>query len=192
MVHDTKPAFSHVFVRRADSEGPHRVRPADHGVPVGPSLQEAIDEFLAAVDQGTARDRYGRAFAPEAASDLHWYLSGHVSEALGAASLDEVRRRDIETLVYGLGHTGMARDRLRRLARSVRALYDYGIERALVSTNPAERVAIPDDDDLPRPPARMLDPVLERSLADHLISLALRVATLAFLVTALIFLGESL
>ena len=192
MVHDAKPALSHVFVRRADGEGPHRVRPADHGVPPGPSLQETIDEFLSAVDEGTARDRYGRAFAPEAASDLHWYLSGHVSEALGAASLDEVRRRDIETLVYGLAHTGMARDRLRGLAKSVRALYDYAIERVLVSTNPAERVAIPDDDDLPRPPARMLDPVLERSFADHLISLALRVATLAFLVTALIFLGESL
>jgi site-specific recombinase XerC len=192
MVHDTKPAFSRVFVRRADSEGPHGVGPADDGVPLGPSLQETIDEFLAAVDEGSARDRYGRAFAPAAASDLHWYLSGHVTEALGAASLDEVRRRDIETLVYGLGHTGMARERLRGLAKSVRTLYDYAIERALVSTNPAERVAIPDDDDLPRPSARMLDPALQRSFADHLISLALRVATLAFLVTALIFLGESL
>jgi len=192
MVHDTKPGWSRVFVRRGDSDGPHRVRPAERGVPLGPSLQETIDEFLAAVDDGAARDRYGRAFAPDAAGDLHWYLSGHVSEALGAASLDEVRRRDVETLVYELGHAGMARDRLRGLAKSVRALYDYAIERSLVSTNPAERVAIPDDDELPRPPARMVDPALERSVPDHLISLALRVATLAFLVTALIFLGESL
>jgi hypothetical protein len=191
MVHDTKPGWSRVFVRRADSDGPHRVRPAEPGVPLGPSLQETIDEFLAAVDEGAARDRYGRAFAPDAAGDLHWYLSGHVSEALGAASLDEVRRRDVETLVYELGHTGMPRDRLRRLAKSVRALYDYAIERSLVPTNPAERVAIPDDE-LPRAPARILDPALERSVPDHLISLALRVATLAFLVTALIFLGESL
>jgi hypothetical protein len=193
MVHDTKPGWSRVFVRRADSDGPHRVRPAEPGVPLGPSLQETIDEFLAAVDEGAARDRYGRAFAPDAAGDLHWYLSGHVGEALGAASLDEVRRRDVETLVYELGRSGMARDRLRGLAWSVRALYDYAVERLLVSTNPAERVAIPDDDDeLPRPPARMLDTALERSVPDHLISLALRVATLAFLVTALIFLGESL
>ena len=192
MVHDTKPAWSRVFVRRADSDGPHRVRPAVQDVPLGPSLQETIEEFLAAVDEGAARDRYGRAFAPDAAGDLHWYLSGHVGEALGAASLDEVRRRDVETLVYELGHTGMARDRLRRLARSVRALYDYAIERSLVSTNPAERVAIPDDDELPRPSARTLDPALQRSVPDHLISLALRVTTLAFLVTALIFLGESL
>jgi hypothetical protein len=192
MVHNTKPAFSRVFVRRGDSDGQHHVRPADDGSPLGPSLQETIDEFLAAVDEGAARDRYGRAFAPDAATDLHWYLSGHVGEALGAASLDEVRRRDVETLVYGLGRAGMARERLRELSRSVRALYDYAIERALVSSNPAERVAIPDDDELPRPSARTLDPAIERSVPDHLISLALRVATLAFLVTALIFLGESL
>jgi hypothetical protein len=94
--------------------------------------------------------------------------------------------------VYDLGRSGMRRDRLRGLAKSVRALYDYAIERSLVSTNPAERVAIPDDDELPRSHARMLDPALERSVPDHLISLALRVATLAFLVTAVIFLGESL
>jgi len=44
--------------------------------------------------------------------------------------------------------------------------------------------ALPQDDELSPPPARML--------AEHLISLALRVAMLAFLVTALISLGESL
>jgi hypothetical protein len=192
MVHDTKPGWSRVFVRRGDSDGPHRVRRSEDGVPPGRSLQETIDEFLAAVDAGAARDRYGRAFAPDAAGDLHWYLSGHVSEALGAVSVDEIRRGDVETLVYELGHAGLARDRLRGLARSVRALYDYAIERSLVFTNPAERVAIPDDDELPRASARTLDPALERSVPDHLISLALRVATLGFLITALIFLGESL
>jgi hypothetical protein len=192
MVHDTKPGWSRVFVRRADGDGPHRVRPAEHGVLVRASLQGTIDEFLSAVDEGAARDRYGRAFAPDAAGDLHWYLSGHVSEALGGASIDEVRPHDVETLVYELGHAGMARDRLRGVTKSLRALYDYAIERSLVSTNPAERVAIPDDDELPRPTARVLGPALERSVPDHLIALALRVATLAFLVTALIFLAESL
>ena len=100
MVRDTKPALSQVFVRRADGDGPRRVRP---------------EEF-----------------------------------------------------------------------------HDGAIECAQVFTNPAERVAIPDDDELPRPPARVLGAVPERSLGDHLISLALRVAALAFLVTVLICLGESL
>ena len=92
-----------------------------------------------------------------------------------------MRRRDLEALVDELGETGMSRRRQRALAQSVRALYDYAIERRLVRANPAERVAIPDDPE-PRQP-RVLD---------HGIELVLRVATLGFALTALIFLTESL
>jgi hypothetical protein len=77
----------------------------------------------------------------------------------------------------------------------VRALFDYADERGLVRTNPAERVAIPEEDEREQPrgrSGRRLDPALDRSLADHAISLALRVATLGFVLTALIYLGESL
>ena len=192
MVHDTKPGWSRVFVRRADSDGPHRVRPAEHRVPLGPSLQETIDEFLAAVDEGAARDRYGRPISGDAVRDLHWYLNGHVAEALGAMSLGEVRRRDVEALVYELGAAGMSPGRLRALAKSVRALYDYAIERRLVRSKPAERMAIPDDDEPRTPTARPVRPAMERTIPDHLISLALRVVTLGFMLCALIFLGESL
>jgi site-specific recombinase XerC len=194
MAHDTKPGWSRVFVRPTASGAPHgprRVRATGREAPVGPSLHETIDEFLAAVEERAARDRYGRPFSPEAARDLRWYLSGHVAEALGAMSLGEVRRRDVEALVYELGDSGMPRDRLRALARSVRALYDYAIERRLARGNPAERIAIPDNDE-PPPPARPVPPAREQGILDHLISLALRVATLGFVLTALIFLAESL
>ncbi|HMI72003.1 MAG TPA: hypothetical protein VK510_18545, partial [Solirubrobacteraceae bacterium] len=61
--------------------------------------------------------------------------------------------------------------------------------------NPAERVAIPDEDDTEQHAARSAssaDPALARAVADHAISLVLRVATLAFVITALVFLAESL
>jgi hypothetical protein len=77
----------------------------------------------------------------------------------------------------------------------VRALFDYADERGLVRTNPAERVALPEEDEQELAPGRSaprLDPAPDRSLADHAISLALRVATLGFVLTALIYLGESL
>jgi site-specific recombinase XerC len=164
-------------------------------VPAGPTVHETIDEFLEAVEEGTARDRYGRPFTRETARDLGWYLRGHVGESLGAMSVDDVRRRDVEALVYELAGTGLSHRRLRALAKSVRALFDYADERGLARTNPAERVAVPEEDE-PQPPparsARRVDRGLERSIADHAISLALRVATLGFMVTALIYLGESL
>ena len=189
MVQDTKPSWSRVFVRPAESDGPHGAALVAESTR---SVQETIDEFLVAVDDGAALDRYGRPFARDAAEDLHWYLGGHVGEALGAASLDAVRRRDVETLVYQLASAGMSRGRLRALARSVRALYDYAIERRLVLVNPAERIAIPDDDELPRRAAPAVHPALGPSMSDHVIALGIRVATLGFLICAVIFLGESL
>jgi site-specific recombinase XerC len=190
MVQETKASWSRVFVRPAESDGADRAAALDAAS--RRSLQEMIDEFLVAVDDGAALDRYGRPFARDAAQDLHWYLGGHVGEALGAASLDAVRRRDVETLVYQLATTGMSRGRLRALARSVRALYDYAIERGLVLVNPAERVAIPDDDDLPRHAAPAVHPALGLSTSDHVIALAVRVATLGFLICAVTLLGESI
>jgi site-specific recombinase XerC len=195
MPYDTKPGWSRVFVRPSASV-PRRTRRRGHaevrGVPTGPTVHETIDEFLEAIDEGSARDRFGRTFTREEARDLHWYLRGHVGEALGTMPLDDVRRRDVEALVYELAGTGLSHRRLRAVAKSVRALFDYADERGLVRINPAERVAVPEEDEPQPPPARRADRGLERSIADHAISLALRVATLGFMVTALIYLGESL
>ena len=101
MAYDTKPGWSRVFVRPT-TEGLGRARRRAHPVALdvpGSSVAETVDEFLAVVDDGSARDRYGRPFTHEATLELHWYLAGHVAEALGAMSLSEVRRRDVEGLV---------------------------------------------------------------------------------------------
>jgi hypothetical protein len=198
MAHDTTPGWPSVFV--LPSTGARRrirQRGRDVGlVPAtGPSIDEIIGDFLGAVDEGSARDRYGRRFTAGAATELHWCLAGHVANALGAMSLDDVRRRDVETLVYDLADAGLSRRRLRAIAKCVRALYDYAAERALVRHNPAERVAIPDEDETEQPAASSAshaDPALARAVSDHAISLVLRVATLAFAITALIFLLESI
>jgi hypothetical protein len=197
MAYDTKPGWSRVFVRSATS-GPRRARRPAHTSALdatGPSVDETIDEFLEVVDDGSARDRYGRPFTREAALELHWYLGGHVAEALGAMSVSRVRRRDVEALVYELGDAGLSRDRLRPLAKAVRALYDYALERGLVQHNPAERVALPDEDETEQPVAayasRAASPP-RTTIFDHAISVALRVATLGFLLAALTFLAESL
>ena len=57
-------------------------------MPAGPTVHETIDEFLEAVDEGSARDRYGRPFTRETARDLGWYLRGHVGGNAEADSGD--------------------------------------------------------------------------------------------------------
>ena len=174
MAYDSKPGWSGVFV------GPTSDRETRAA---GVTVNDLIEEFLEAVDEGFARDRYGRPFSPEAARKLHWSLEGYVSEKLGVAALSDVRRQDVEDVIFALGESGLPKGRLLALATAVRALYDYAAERDLVRHNPAVRVAIPDDDEAA--------PVRPRRL-DRAISVTLRLATLAFLLAALALLAESL
>jgi site-specific recombinase XerC len=198
MADESKPAWSPVFLRGTTSgqarsrRGEHQRR---HGVAREPSVGEMIDEFLEAVDGGFARDRYGRPFTAGAAQELHWSLAGYVGEELGATSVIDVRRQDLEALIYKLAEGGVPRRRLRALAKSVRALYDYAAERDLVQHNPAERVAIPDEDEAEQPTATdvtALAPRAEQGIVDRGIALALRLATLAFLLLAVALLAGSL
>ena len=157
-------------------------------------MEDVIDEFLEAVRRGSARDRYGRSFTRAAARELDWCLRGYVSEELGGMELTDVRRRDVEALIYGLGDAGISRRRLRAVAKSVRALYDYAAERDLVRHNPAERVALPDEDEAEQPTTRAQRRSRRQPLdaADRAIALGLRAATVAFALIALVLFAESL
>ena len=108
--------------------------------------------------------------------------------------LTDVRRRDVEAVIYGLGDAGISRRRLRAVAKSVRALYDYAAERDLVRHNPAERVALPDEDEAEQPTTRAQHRSRRQPLdaADRAIALGLRAATVAFALIALVLFAESL
>ena len=154
-----------------------------------------VDVFLEAVNEGVARDRYGRPFTRESARELNWSLGTYVREHLGTIPLADLRRDDVEALLYDLSKARISSRRLRALAKSVRALYDYAAERDLVRHNPAERIALPEEDELEQPTAgraRPSDPTPIPAIADRAISLTLRVATLAFVLIALFFLAQSL
>ncbi|MEA2247127.1 MAG: hypothetical protein QOH46_1656 [Solirubrobacteraceae bacterium] len=197
MAHDPTAARSRVFIGHAATSRRRARRPArdpvlDHAT--GPSVDETIDDFLAAVDARAVRDRRGYVVAAGAARDLHWYLGGYVREAFGPLGIDDLRRRDVERLVYDLHGHGMSSPRLRALATSARALYDYALEHDLAERNPAERVAIPIDEAAAPPSSRHgrpTEPALH-AIPDRIASIALRLGTLGFLGLAVTFLAESL
>jgi site-specific recombinase XerC len=183
MAHHSTPEWSGVFVR--DGAGGHSP---------GPLVDDVIDEFLDAAKLGSARDRYGRGFTRDAVRELDWCLRGYVSEELGGMSVTDVRRHDVEALVYALADSGTSHGRLRAVVKSVRALYDYAAERGLVGRNPAERVALPDEDEADQPRRRAERPPerVPRDRADRVIAFVLRGATMAFALIALALIAESL
>jgi site-specific recombinase XerC len=162
-------------------------------MPEALSVDDAIEEFLHATEEGSARDRHGRRFTSDATAELAWNLRGHVRETLGALSLEEVRRDDVETLVYDLGDSGLSDERLRAIVRSTRALYDYASERDHVRHNPAERVAVPDEQTAQ--PTRYADRAESRprsSGATRAMAIGLDAATVMFVLIAIVLIAQSL
>ena len=159
------------------------------GPAAGIRLDDLIDDFLDSAERGHARDRYGRRFTRDALRELRWCLEGHVREELGTLGVREVHRDDLEALVFGLGDRGVSPRRLRAIVRSVRAMYDYAVDNRLARTNPAERVALPDEREIEAPvrPGRR-----RTTRLDGMVSAALQLGTLGFALLALFFIAQSL
>ncbi len=150
----------------------------------GPRVGDTIDEFLQAVDAGTARDRHGRPFGRESARELHRSLESYIGSELGDRRLNYVRRQHLEALLEGLESAGVPPLRLAALATSLGALYDYAAEQDLVRHNPAEGVGVryKQEEEAEAKPA----------IIDRAISLTLRLVTMAFLLLAVVLLTESI
>lgn len=190
MASHPKTAWTGFLGEHGSSAGAGARRPTP--TPVGISVAGTIEEFLEAARRGTARDRYNRPYGEEAVSELTWSLAGHAGERLGDADLGELRRRDLEALLYELGASGLSRRRLRAIAKSLRGLFDYAMAQGLVDHNPAERLALPDENDAEQPTrGRPRAPRL-RIDVDRAIGLALQLASICFVLLALLFVAESL
>ena len=193
MADHSQPRLLRVFL--GDATPPPRDADGGNGNDAGPgadarsavTVSDGIDAFLAAVDERSARDRRGCPFDRGTAQDLRWCLTGHVREAFGPMPVDAVRRRDIEALLAELADDGVPARRLRAVARALRSLYDFAVERRLVDRNPAAAVAPPEEAALA---ATGSEP--PRAVSERAISFALRSATVGFLLLALVFLTESL
>lgn len=193
MADHPQPRLLRVFL--GDATPPPRDADGGNGNDAGPgadarsavTVSDGIDAFLAAVDERSARDRRGCPFDRGTAQDLRWCLTGHVREAFGPMPVDAVRRRDIEALLAELADDGVPARRLRAVARALRSLYDFAVERRLVDLNPAAAVAPPEEAALA---ATGSEP--PRAVSERAISFALRSATVGFLLLALVFLTESL
>jgi hypothetical protein len=165
--------------------------PASQGI----TVNVASAAFLRAAERGAVRDRYERPFSDDAVRELRWCLTGHVADRLGATDLRKVRRRDIEGIVDELATEGISRRRQRAVVKSLRALYDYAIERDLVSLNPAERVALPDENDAEQPTRGRPAATPWRRVRigfDRVLALGLWAATACFALLALFFIAESM
>lgn len=109
----------------------------------------AIEAFLRAARAGRALNKNGRRYKRSAIRTLAGALEGHVSGAIGAKRLRDVRRGDVQRLVDKLTPTKSGSS-VRRVVNAIRSLYAWAQDRELVDHYPARRVRLPPIDAVPR------------------------------------------
>lgn len=152
------------------------------------TLAASIADFLDAAATGRARDAGGRRFSTGAQRDLRWALEGHVADDLGDSQLADVRRHHLQELVDRLQLAGVSTARVESVVDALRALYRYALDERLVDFSPAEALIVGGQershgDHRPEVPAGMVP--------DHVIWMSLKIATVAFVLIALILVAES-
>jgi hypothetical protein len=168
-------------------------------------VEDLIEEFLAAADDGSARDPSGRRYSEPAVEQLGVALRGHVAVELGSMPLDAVRPWQVQAFVNELSDSGLSLGRLRAIVAGLRALYGYALETGRADVNPADRIVVPAADDRPRPtddeprPFNTTDQLRAVNgggnpgfIPDQMLWQLLKIVTVVFVLVALVLAAESI
>jgi hypothetical protein len=189
-----------------------RLEPTPDAAPVEEAtLADVVEEFVAAAENGRARTRNGRRYRPSAVRDLAGCLRNHVVPELGDMRLLDVQWDDLQRLVDELSAGELSLSRIRSVVSAIRGLYAYAIERGIVHVSPADGLEIArseqplrveDDYDAEpygevrwsREPDRtsMRPDAPERGFPETVLSLALRVIVVVFIIIALASVAQSI
>jgi integrase len=122
------------------------------GRPVGSSamrLDSATEKFKAAVKDGTALTKKGRAYRDDAAADLRLTL-GHLPDDWSFRRLDELTGGDVQHAVDDWLADGLSGSRIRSRVYAISSLYRWARAREFTTADPTIDVQLPALDSKPR------------------------------------------
>src|SRR4051812_15210063 len=208
MTYDWKPSATRSATTNPGLAAVRHARTAAADQPRDILVAAAIEEFIEAAEDGRVRNRSGRPYMPNALRDLRGALRHQVARDLGDLGLRAVRRRHVQAMVDRLEADRLSESRIRSIVSALRALYGYAVEQGYVDFSPADGVLIARDhlesdahqreqeshEAVPeaRPSERYggdYQPVA--LLPERILSLALRIAVVLFILFVLVTLAES-
>ncbi|MFL5827955.1 MAG: hypothetical protein ACJ76V_15640 [Thermoleophilaceae bacterium] len=138
------PTFDTVAEARAWQSDQQEALEAARGVPRDDGdLGAVIDDFIAAAQNGLARDGGGVEYSPDRVRELRESL-GYVDAQLGTMKIQDVRRRHVQGLVDQLRLSGVESDRVEAVVDALRSLYIYAIQREEVDFSPVVLLSLSD------------------------------------------------
>jgi integrase len=109
----------------------------------GPTLDDAVDQWLDALRAGHVRNRSGDPYKPSAIRGYEYCLRHRVLPHLGHLRLEEIRPKDVQALVDRLVRDKCAPATIDSALTPLRALYRRAVARGEVTANPTLRIEKP-------------------------------------------------
>lgn len=109
----------------------------------GPTLQEAVDDWVQGAKAGHVKNRSGDPYKPSAVRGYEKDLRLRVLPTLGHLRLREIRHPDLQQLVDQLVADGTAPATVQGAITPLRAVYRRAITRGLASENPTRGLELP-------------------------------------------------
>jgi integrase len=106
----------------------------------GPTVREAVDQFLSGIEAGAIRDRSGQPFKPSTVRTYTKALRDRAVPAFGPTRLARLIRSDVQVWVDSLDG---APSTIRNTVTALRALYAWAIPRNLAHLNPTRELRLP-------------------------------------------------
>ena len=106
----------------------------------GPTVREAVDQFLRGIESGAIRDRSGQPYKPSTIRAYKRALRDRAVPAFGPARLARLIRSDVQLWVDSLDGSPST---VRNAVTALRALYGWAIPRNFAQTNPTRDLRLP-------------------------------------------------
>jgi hypothetical protein len=142
-------------------------------------LSAAVEDFLSDAATGSVRAPDGHRYTGTQRRELRRALADHVVPLLGGLPLRDIRARHVHHLLDDLRERVPAPE-FRSVEAALRDFFDYALSHRLTDHDPLAPPPVHE----PRPPERVMVP-------DEAIWLSLKVASVAFVLIALILVAES-
>jgi hypothetical protein len=178
--------------------GPLGFRAERDGRPLGPLLE--TEAQARAYARGNATDAAEANQSPTFGAALDAFIaqtggspelerSLALVDELEDRELESLRRRHLQAELDRLDRAGLSPQRIESVVDALRTFFAWAVDERLISHSPAEALIVGRTGDFPAAPGLQTAP--DGMIPDHVIWLSLKVATVAFVLIALILVAES-
>jgi integrase len=121
----------------------HALKGGTMRAPTRDTINEAADELLAGMEDGSIRNRNRKPFKPSAIRSYRQSLTNYLRPEFGSVRLCDLTRNDVQDFVDALLADGLDPSTVRNAIMPLRVVYRRAVRRGVVTVNPTHDLELP-------------------------------------------------